>query len=37
VDRAGGRTLGAVLNFVPPKAGSAYGYGNSYGYESAAH
>jgi capsular exopolysaccharide synthesis family protein len=30
VERAGGRTLGAVLNIVPPRAGSKYGYGNSY-------
>ena len=36
VDRAGGQTLGAVLNMVPPKAGSAYGYGYSYGHESGA-
>jgi len=34
VERAGGRTLGAVLNIVPPRAGSAYGYG--YSYESGA-
>jgi receptor protein-tyrosine kinase len=30
VERAGGRTLAAVLNIVPPKAGAAYGYGYSY-------
>ena len=34
VERAGGRTLAAVLNIVPPKAGAAYGYG--YSYESPA-
>jgi capsular exopolysaccharide synthesis family protein len=34
VERAGGRTLGAVLNIVPPRAGSAYGY--CYSYESRA-
>ncbi|MEI4273190.1 hypothetical protein TEK04_15800 [Klenkia sp. LSe6-5] len=31
----GGKTLGVVLNIVPPKAEvtSAYGYGYNYGYE----
>jgi capsular exopolysaccharide synthesis family protein len=35
LDRVGGRTLGVVLNIVPPKAEatSAYGYGYGYGYE----
>jgi Mrp family chromosome partitioning ATPase len=36
LDRVGARTLGVVLNIVPPKAEvtSAYGYGFSYGYDS---
>ena len=35
LDRVGGRTLGVVLNIVPPKAelSSAYGYGYNYGYD----
>jgi capsular exopolysaccharide synthesis family protein len=35
LDRVGGRTLGLVLNIVPPKAEvtSAYGYGYGYGYD----
>jgi receptor protein-tyrosine kinase len=35
LDRIGARTLGVVLNIVPPKAEitSAYGYGYAYGYE----
>jgi capsular exopolysaccharide synthesis family protein len=37
VVRAGGHTLGAVLNIVPARAGSAYGYGYGYGHESGAH
>jgi capsular exopolysaccharide synthesis family protein len=35
VERVGGRTLGVVLNIVPPKAGSAVAYGYGYAYESA--
>ncbi|MGY1769906.1 polysaccharide biosynthesis tyrosine autokinase [Blastococcus sp. SYSU D00813] len=37
LDRVGARTLGVVLNIVPPKAqgASVYGYGYSYGYEAA--
>ena len=34
VERVGGRTLGVVLNIVPPKAGSAVAYGYGYAYES---
>lgn len=35
LDRVGARTLGVVLNIVPPKAEvtSAYGYGYDYGYD----
>ena len=35
LDRVGARTLGIVLNIVPPKAEvtSAYGYGYKYGYD----
>ena len=35
LDRVGARTLGVVLNIVPPKAqiASAYGYGYSYAYD----
>jgi receptor protein-tyrosine kinase len=35
LDRVGARTLGVVLNIVPPKAEvtSAYGYGYGYGYD----
>ena len=35
LDRVGGRTLGVVLNFVPPKTEltSAYGYGYNYGVD----
>jgi receptor protein-tyrosine kinase len=35
LDRVGGRTLGVILNIVPPKADvtSAYGYGYAYGYD----
>ena len=38
LDRVGARTLGVILNFVPPKAdvSSAYGYGYGYGYETDA-
>lgn len=39
LERVGARTLGIILNIVPPKAGaaSAYGYGYSYGDESPRH
>jgi capsular exopolysaccharide synthesis family protein len=39
LERVGARTLGVVLNIVPPKAelASAYGYGYNYGYEGGAH
>jgi Mrp family chromosome partitioning ATPase len=35
LDRVGAKTLGVILNIVPPKAevASAYGYGYSYGYD----
>ena len=35
LDQVGARTLGVVLNFVPPKAdiSSAYGYGYNYSYD----
>lgn len=35
LERVGGKTLGVVLNIVPPKAEvtSAYGYGYNYGYD----
>jgi capsular exopolysaccharide synthesis family protein len=35
LDRVGARTLGVILNIVPPKADvtSAYGYGYTYGYD----
>lgn len=35
LDRVGARTLGIILNIVPPKAeiSSAYGYGYNYGYD----
>jgi capsular exopolysaccharide synthesis family protein len=35
LDRVGARTLGVILNIVPPKAEviSAYGYGYGYGYD----
>lgn len=35
LDRVGARTLGIILNIVPPKAEitSAYGYGYNYGYD----
>jgi receptor protein-tyrosine kinase len=35
LDRVGARTLGVILNIVPPKAqmATAYGYGYNYGYE----
>jgi receptor protein-tyrosine kinase len=35
LDRVGARTLGLILNIVPPKAEitSAYGYGYTYGYD----
>jgi len=38
VERVGARTLGVILNIVPPKAqmASAYGYGYNYGYETGA-
>ena len=37
LDRVGARTLGVVLNAVPPRAelSSAYGYGYEYGYDPA--
>ncbi|NDI48577.1 polysaccharide biosynthesis tyrosine autokinase [Goekera deserti] len=37
LDRVGARTLGIILNIVPPKAeiSSAYGYGYNYGYDTA--
>ena len=36
LERLGARTLGVILNMVPPKAAitSAYGYGDGYGYDS---
>jgi capsular exopolysaccharide synthesis family protein len=41
VERVGGKTLGVVLNIVPPKAGAAaaygYGYGYTYGYDTGKH
>ncbi|MGY1856598.1 polysaccharide biosynthesis tyrosine autokinase [Modestobacter sp. SYSU DS0290] len=38
LDRVGARTLGVVLNIVPPKAdiSATYGYGTDYGYDSDA-
>jgi receptor protein-tyrosine kinase len=35
LDRVGAKTLGVILNIVPPRAqmATAYGYGYSYGYE----
>jgi capsular exopolysaccharide synthesis family protein len=37
VERVGGRTLGVVLNIVPPKAGAAAAYGYGYKYEAGKH
>jgi receptor protein-tyrosine kinase len=37
VDRVGGRTLGVILNIVPPKAGAAAAYGYGYSYEAGKH
>jgi receptor protein-tyrosine kinase len=36
VERVGGRTLGVVLNIVPPKAGAAAAYGYAYKYEAGS-
>jgi receptor protein-tyrosine kinase len=37
VDRVGGKTLGIILNIVPPNAGAAAAYGYGYSYDTGKH
>ena len=37
LDRVGAKTLGVILNIVPPRADAAAGYGYGYSYETGKH